>query len=178
MLRGRAEQVDLLAVLLNVATHLVPLRAAAARLSESGSSLERRIRIMHSRSGAGGCWLRSLGRAALRSHRGRGERGRTAGSGSDRRRLRGRATAATDSSRGLEETMTHSSRPFHRHFYPQLLTTKQEGRPYVWAVVNERGEYRKSIWMCVPHGRAKRSSRATGRSIWAGRRGRRSSRTS
>ena len=34
-------------VLLNVATHLVPLRAAAAGLSESGSSLEKRIRIMH-----------------------------------------------------------------------------------------------------------------------------------
>jgi hypothetical protein len=26
------------------------------------------------------------------------------------------------------------------HFYPQLLTTQQEGRLYVWAVVNERGE--------------------------------------
>ena len=26
------------------------------------------------------------------------------------------------------------------YFYPQLVTTQQAGRPYVWAVVNERGE--------------------------------------
>src|SRR5688572_10189207 len=26
------------------------------------------------------------------------------------------------------------------YFYPQLLERQQEGRPYVWAVVNERGE--------------------------------------
>src|SRR4030095_8928525 len=26
------------------------------------------------------------------------------------------------------------------HFYPQLLTTRLDGRAYVWAVVNERGE--------------------------------------
>ena len=26
------------------------------------------------------------------------------------------------------------------HFYPQLLSTRVDGRPYVWAVVNERGE--------------------------------------
>ena len=26
------------------------------------------------------------------------------------------------------------------HFYPQLLSTRRDGRTYVWAVVNERGE--------------------------------------
>ena len=47
VLRGGQSRSTYSAVLLNVATRLVPLRAAAAGLSESGSSLEKRIRIMH-----------------------------------------------------------------------------------------------------------------------------------
>ena len=47
VLRGGRSRSTYSAVLLSVATRLVPLRAAAAGLSESGSSLEKRIRIMH-----------------------------------------------------------------------------------------------------------------------------------
>ena len=47
VLRGGQSRLTYSAVLLSVATRLVPLRAAAAGLSESGSSLEKRIRIMH-----------------------------------------------------------------------------------------------------------------------------------
>jgi hypothetical protein len=47
VLRGGQSRSTYSAVLLNVATHLAPLRAAAAGLSESGSSLEKRIRMMH-----------------------------------------------------------------------------------------------------------------------------------
>jgi bla regulator protein BlaR1 len=47
VLRGGQSRSKYATVLLHVATHLVPLRAAAAGLSESSSSLEERIRIMH-----------------------------------------------------------------------------------------------------------------------------------
>jgi BlaR1 peptidase M56 len=124
---------------LSVATHLVPLRAAAARLSESGSSLERRIRIMHTPLRArwrllaaflGTCSVALIAVAA-------------------------NVTAppvpaiAGDYDGGLPLLPTpvadwrdDDAQLFRSvgHFYPELLTTQQDGRPYVWAVVNERGE--------------------------------------
>jgi beta-lactamase regulating signal transducer with metallopeptidase domain len=128
------------AVLLNVATHLVPLRAAAAGFSESGSSLEKRIRIMHAPVHArwrvlavflGACSAALVATAA---------------------NVTPPPTPSLAAS-GYEAGLPPLPTPVEAwkqddavlahavvHFYPQLLTTQQEGRLYVWAVVNERGE--------------------------------------
>lgn len=140
VLRGGRSRSTYSAVLLNIATHVAPLRATAAGLSESGSSLERRIRVMH---------------APLRTHW---------------KRLAALlatcsvavvAVAAnvtpppvppltsSVSANGLpllptpvEAWKSDDAQLAHAvgHFFPQLLTTQQDGRLYVWAVVNERGE--------------------------------------
>ncbi|HXS92418.1 MAG TPA: M56 family metallopeptidase [Steroidobacteraceae bacterium] len=140
VVRGGQSRATYSAVLLNVATHLVPLRAAAAGLSESGSSLEKRIRIMHTP-------LRARWRVLAA--------------------LLGTCSAAliavaanvnappvpsltpSESEDGLpplptpvavwKEDQALLARAVG-HFYPQLLSTRQDGHPYVWAVVNERGE--------------------------------------
>lgn len=128
------------AVLLSVATHLVPLRAAAAGLAESSSSLEKRIRIMHTPVSTrwrvlaallGTCSVALIAVAANVSA------------------PPVPALTVTESEDGLpllptpvtawKEDETMLARAVG-HFYPQLLTTRLDGRAYVWAVVNERGE--------------------------------------
>jgi beta-lactamase regulating signal transducer with metallopeptidase domain len=128
------------AVLLSVATHLVPLRAAAAGLSESGSSLEKRIRIMHAplRRGwrllaavLGSCSIASIVVAA----------NVTAPPVA--------ALAAETSDGGLPRLSTPMAQQTGdemmlarvvAHFHPQLLERLQDGRPYVWVIANERGQ--------------------------------------
>lgn len=139
VLRGGQSRSTYSAVLLNVATHLVPSRAAAAGLSESGSSLEKRIRIMHAPLRArwrllaaflGTCSVALIAVAA----------NITAPSA---------PLIAGDSDDGLPLLPTpvadwrDDDAQLARavgHFYPELVTTQQDGRLYVWAVVNERGE--------------------------------------
>ncbi len=126
-------------VLLHVATRLAPVRVAAAGLSESASSLEKRIRLMHApvrarwrllAAGLGSCSLVLIAAAA----------NVTAPQISQ-------LTALADDGLPLlptpvatqtadEELLAHAV----AYFYPELLQQQQEGRPYVWAVVNERGE--------------------------------------
>ena len=139
VLRGGQSRSAYSTVLLNVATHLVPLRAAAAGLSESGSSLEKRIRIMHAPIRArwralaaflGTCSVALIAVAANVS-------------------APPVPTLASESEGGLpllptpvaawkaEEVLLARA---VGHFYPQLLSSRLDGRPYVWAVVNERGE--------------------------------------
>ena len=140
VLRGGQSRSTYSAVLLNIATHLVPLRAAAAGLSESGSSLEKRIRIMHAPVRArwrllaallGACSVALVAVAANVTP----------------------PPAPSLISTGSEDGLPLLPTPVAAwkqddallaravgHFYPQLLTTQQEGRLYVWAVVNERGE--------------------------------------
>ena len=140
VLRGGQSRSTYSTVLLNVATHLVPLRAAAAGLSESGSSLEKRIRIMHApvrtrwrllAAFLGACSVALVAVAA---------------------NVTPPPAPSLDSS-GSENELPLLPTPVAAwkeddavlaraigHFYPQLLTTQQEGRLYVWAVVNERGE--------------------------------------
>lgn len=128
------------AVLLNVATHLVPLRAAAAGLSESGSSLEKRIRIIHTpvrrRWRLLAALLASCSAALVA--------------------VAGTVTAPPVSpltTRQSEDGLPLLPSPVWAqtndeallaravsYFYPQLLAGTQAGRAYVWAVINERGE--------------------------------------
>jgi hypothetical protein len=139
VLRGGQSRSSYSAVLLNIATRLVPLRAAATGLSESGSALERRIRIMHApvctrwllAAFLGTCSVALVAVAAnvtpppapsLIS----------AGSESGLPLLPTPVEAWKEDDAVLARAVGH--------FYPQLLTTQQEGRLYVWAVVNERGE--------------------------------------
>lgn len=140
VLRGGPSRSTYSAVLLDVATRLVPLRAAAAGLSESSSSLEKRIRIMHApvrkrwrllTALLGTCSVTLIAVAAnvtaplaptpTTSHF------------NDELPLLPTPVAAQ---RDDEATLAAAV----GHFYPQLLTTRQAGRPHVWAVVNERGE--------------------------------------
>ena len=140
VLRGGQSRSTYSAVLLNVATHLVPLRAAAAGLSESGSLLEKRIRIMHAPMRTrwrllaallGACSVALVAVAANVTP------------------PPAPSLISTDSESGLpllptpvEAWKQDDAALAHAvgYFYPQLLTTQQEGRLYVWAVVNERGE--------------------------------------
>ena len=140
VLRGGQSRSTYSTVLLNVATHLVPLRAAAAGLSESGSSLEKRIRIMHApmrtrwrllAAFLGAC---SVALVAVAANVTPPPAPSLASSGSeDELPLLPTPVAAR------KEDDAVLARAIG-HFYPQLLTTQQEGRLYVWAVVNERGE--------------------------------------
>jgi hypothetical protein len=128
------------AVLLNVATHLVPLRAAAAGLSESGSSLEQRIRIMHTPIRArwrvlaallGTCTVALLAAAANVT-------APLVPALTDAESTDGLPLLPTPVTEWKEDEVRLARAV--GHFYPQLLSTRQDGRTYVWAVVNERGE--------------------------------------
>ena len=140
VLRGGQSRSAYSAVLLNIATRLVPLRAAAAGLSESGSSLERRIRIMHSP-------MRTRWRV-LAALLGTCSVALIAVAGNvSAPPVPARTSAESENGLPLlptpvvawKEDQADLARAVG-HFYPQLLTTKQAGWPYVWAVVNERGE--------------------------------------
>jgi len=128
------------AVLLNVATRLVPLRTAAAGLSESGSSLEKRIRIMHAPVRArwrvvaallGTCSVALIAVAA--NVNAPPMPSSTAGESEDGLPLLPSPVAVWKEDEALLARAVG-------HFYPQLLSSAQDGHPYVWAVVNERGE--------------------------------------
>jgi hypothetical protein len=140
VLRGGQSRSTYAAVLLNIATRLVPLRAAAAGLSESGSSLENRIRIMHAplrtrwkllAAGLGAC---SVALVAVAANVTPPPSPSLISIGSEN----GLPLLPTPVAASKEDDAVLARAV--GHFYPQLLTTQQEGRPYVWAVVNERGE--------------------------------------
>jgi hypothetical protein len=127
-------------VLLNVAMHLVPLRAAAAGLSESGSSLEKRVRIMHTPMRRhwrllvvflGSCSSALVAVAGTITAPAVSPL-TTSHSDDGLPLLPSPVAAQRDDEAMLARAVTH--------FYPQLLEGAQAGRPYVWAVVNERGE--------------------------------------
>jgi hypothetical protein len=139
VLRGGQSRSTYSAVLLNVATHLVPSRAAAAGLSESGSSLEKRIRIMHAPLRArwrllaaflGTC---SVALIAVAANVAAPPAPVIAGDSDDALPLL--PTPVED----WKDNDAQLARAVG-HFYPELLTTLQDGRLYVWAVVNEHGE--------------------------------------
>jgi hypothetical protein len=128
------------AVLLSVATHLVPLRAAAAGLSESGSSLEKRIRIMHTplrkrwrllATFLGSCSIASIVVAAnvaappLASL--------STDASSDELPLLPTPAAQQQEDEAMLARVVG-------HFHPQVLEQRQNGRPYVWIIANERGQ--------------------------------------
>jgi hypothetical protein len=140
VLRGGESRSTYSAVLLNVATHLVPLRAAATGLAESASLLEKRIRIMHApprvrwRLLAAFLAACSVALVAIAAN--------VAAPPVP-------SLAADDSQNGLPllptpiAALRDDDAVLTRavgYFYPQLLTTPQSGRLYLWAVVNERGE--------------------------------------
>jgi beta-lactamase regulating signal transducer with metallopeptidase domain len=140
VLRGGQSRSTYSAVLLSVATHLAPLRAAAAGLSESSSSLEKRIRIMHAPIRArwrvlaallGTCSVALIAVAANVSAP--PVPSSTAARSEDGLPLLPTPVAV------WKEDEAQLARAVG-HFYPQLLSTRQDGRSYVWAVVNERGE--------------------------------------
>jgi hypothetical protein len=140
VLRGGQSRSTYSAVLLNVATHLMPLRAAAAGLAESGSSLEKRIRIMHAPTRArwrvlatllGTCSVALIAVAA----------------NVNAPPVPSVTTGESESGLPLLPTPVMEWKEDQAllaravgHFYPQLLSTRLDGHPYVWAVVNERGE--------------------------------------
>jgi beta-lactamase regulating signal transducer with metallopeptidase domain len=127
------------AVLLRVATHQVPLRAAAAGLSKSGSSLEKRIRIMHTPPRKrwrlltvflASCSVVSIVAAANVTTP---PAVRLSSAQFDELPLLPSPVATwKDEKAELARAVAY--------FYPQLADAIQAGRPYVWAVVNERGE--------------------------------------
>ena len=140
VLRGGQSHSTYSAVLLNIATHLVPLRAAAAGLSESGSSLEKRIRIMHApvrtrwrlmAAILGAC---SVALVAVAANVTPPPAPSLISTGAEN----GLPLLPTPVAAWKEDDVVLARAV--GHFYPQLLTTQQEGRLYVWAVVNERGE--------------------------------------
>ncbi len=127
------------AVLLHVATRLIPLRAAAAGLSESASSLEKRIRRMHEpvraqwrllAAGLGSCSLVLIAAAA----------NVTAPQVSPLTALAEDGLPLLPTPVAAQKADEAALAQAVAHFYPELLQEPQDGRPYVWAVVNERGE--------------------------------------
>ncbi|HEV8330061.1 MAG TPA: M56 family metallopeptidase [Steroidobacteraceae bacterium] len=136
VLRGGQSASPYSAVLLRVATRLVPLHAAAAGLSESGSSLEKRIRIMHTplrrrwrllAALFASCSVASIVVAASVASP------PVMAPTSDELPLLPTPVAVwKDDEAALARAVAH--------FFPQLLQGEQAGRSYVWAVVNERGE--------------------------------------
>jgi beta-lactamase regulating signal transducer with metallopeptidase domain len=140
VLRGGQSRATYSAVLLNVATRLAPLRAAAAGLSESSSSLEKRVRIMHAPMRAhwralvallGTCSVALIAVAA--NVNAPPVPSLTAAESEDGLPLLPTPVAVWKEDEALLARAVG-------HFYPQLLSTRLDGRSYVWAVVNERGE--------------------------------------
>jgi beta-lactamase regulating signal transducer with metallopeptidase domain len=140
VLRGGQSRSTYSSVLLNVATHLVPLRAAATGLSESGSLLEKRIRIMHAPIRArwrvlaallGTCSVALIAVAANVNPP--PVPSLTTGESEDGLPLLPTPVAVWKEDEAMLARAVG-------HFYPQLLSTRLDGRAYVWAVVNERGE--------------------------------------
>ena len=140
VLRGGQSRSKYATVLLHVATHLVPLRAAAAGLSESSSSLEERIRIMHAPIRAhwrvlgallGTCSVALI--AAAANVKAPPVPSLTTAESEDGLPVLPTPVATWKEDEALLARAVG-------HFYPQLLSTRQDGRTYVWAVVNERGE--------------------------------------
>jgi hypothetical protein len=137
VLRGGESRSTYSAVLLNVATHLVPLRAAATGLAESASLLEKRIRIMHAPPRVRWRLLAAFLAAC------------SVAIAANVAAPPVPSLAADDSQNGLPllptpiAALRDDDAVLTRavgYFYPQLLTTPQSGRLYLWAVVNERGE--------------------------------------
>jgi BlaR1 peptidase M56 len=127
------------AVLLSVATHLVPLRAAAAGLSESASSLEKRIRIMHTpprmrwrllAAALASCGVASIVVAANVATPPAARP--TSAESADLLVLPSPVAAWKEDEAALARTVAY--------FYPQLAEGTPAGRPYIWAVINEHGE--------------------------------------
>lgn len=140
VLRAGQSPASYSAVLLNVATHLVPSTIAAAGLAESGSSLERRIRIMHMPVRRSWRLLAALlGSCSVALVA-------VAGTVTAPQVSSLTADGAADGLSGLPSpvaTWKDDEASLARavaYFYPQLMEGKQAGWPYVWAVVNERGE--------------------------------------
>jgi beta-lactamase regulating signal transducer with metallopeptidase domain len=140
VLRGGQARSTYSAALLNVATHLVPLRAAATGLSESASALEKRIRIMHAPIRArwrvltallGTCSVALIAVAA--NVNAPPVPSLTTAESEDGLPLLPTPVAVWKEDEGMLARAVG-------HFYPQLLATRLDGRAYVWAVVNERGE--------------------------------------
>jgi hypothetical protein len=136
VLRGGQSPSPYSAVLLSVATHLVPLRAAAAGLSESGSSLEKRIRIMHTplrkRWRVLAAFLASCSVASIVLAASVASPPAMAPTSDELPLLPSPVWAQKDDEAALARAVGY--------FFPQLLEGTQAGRAYVWAVVNERGE--------------------------------------
>jgi beta-lactamase regulating signal transducer with metallopeptidase domain len=124
------------AVLLRMATHLMPVRAAAAGLSESASSLEKRIRIMHTplrkRWRLISVLLASCGLASLVVAANVTTPPLIPAQSAELPLLPSPVAAWKDDKAELARAVAY--------FYPQLADSTQAGRPYVWAVINERGE--------------------------------------
>jgi beta-lactamase regulating signal transducer with metallopeptidase domain len=140
VLRGGESRSTYSAVLLNVATHLVPLRATAAGLAESASLLEKRIRIMHAPPRARWRLLAALLATCSVA---------LVAIAANVAAPPVPSLTAEDSQNGLPllptpiAALRDDDAALARavgYFYPQLLTTPQPGRLYLWAVVNERGE--------------------------------------
>lgn len=140
VLRAGQSRSNYSAVLLSVATHLVPLRAAAAGLTESGSSLEKRIRIMHApvrrrwrllAAFLGSCSIASIVVAANVTAPPVASLSADS-SGDELPRLSTPMAQQTGDEVMLARAVVH--------FHPQLLERLPDGRPYVWVVANERGQ--------------------------------------
>lgn len=140
VLRGGQSPSPYSTVLLRVATHLVPLRAAATGLSESGSALEKRIRIMHTplrtrwrllAAFLAACSVASIVVAANVTTPPVASPVPDLSAG-ELPLLPSPVAAQNEDEAALARAVAY--------FFPQLLEDTQAGRTYVWAVVNQRGE--------------------------------------
>jgi hypothetical protein len=136
VLRGGQSPSPYSAVLLRVATRLVPLHAAAAGLSESGSSLEKRIRIMHTplrrRWRLLAAFFASSSVASIVVAASIASPPVMAPTSDELPLLPTPVAVWKNDEAALARAVAY--------FFPQLLQGAQAGSPYVWAVVNERGQ--------------------------------------
>jgi hypothetical protein len=136
VLRGGQLPSPYSAVLLRVATRLVPLHAAAAGLSESGSSLEKRIRIMHTpRRGRWrllAAFFTSCSVASIVAAANVASPPVIAPTSDELPLLPTPVAVWKNDEAALARAVAY--------FFPQLAQGAQAGSAYVWAVVNERGE--------------------------------------
>lgn len=136
VLRGGQSPSPYSAVLLRVATRLVPLHAAAAGLSESGSSLEKRIRIMHTplrrRWRLLATFFMACSVAAIAVAANVASPPVMAPASDELPLLPTPVAVWKNDEASLARAVAY--------FFPQLLQGAQSGSPYVWAVVNERGQ--------------------------------------